>query len=446
MVAKRPIVLIIGAGFGGLRAAQDLRNAPVQVVLIDKNNYHLFQPLLYQVATAGLAATEIAYPVRPVFRKQTNFKFVLAEVTNVDIEERLVYTTSGIVKYDFLILAVGGETNYFGLESVARNGFTLKDLDDAVAIRNHILKMFEWSNQETDPELCQALRTFVIVGGGPTGVECAGALSELIRLVLIKDFPDLDVNDVTVLILEMMDHLLVGFPPELSKAAEETLKQKQVKIRFNAAVTDYDGKAVTLKNGEVIPAYTLIWAAGVRAASVLDQLGVEQGRQARVKVEPTLQVPDHREVFVIGDAAYLEEDGLPLPMMAPVAIQQGQLAAKNIIRTLAGRAPEIFNYRDPGSLATIGRNAAVARIKNFKFSGFIAWLVWLAVHIFWLIGFRNRLLVLINWAYDYLLFERAVRLITPAGGSDAKERLWPLERKGMKSEDIYLTVDETENI
>lgn len=410
---RHPTVAIVGAGFAGIHAAKELRGTPVQVVMLDRNNYHLFQPLLYQVAMALLPETEIAYPVRAIFRKQANFQFRLAEVQQVDFNQRVVQTSNGPVPYDCLILAVGGETNTFGMESVASNGFDLKNLADASQIRNHILKTFERANLETDPEDLKAQRTFVIAGGGSTGVECAGALSELIRLALSKDFPEMDLQDVRVILLEATDRLLAGFPLELSQEAASTLQKMQVDIRFGVAVAGYDGKQVFLRDGGKIKTNTLIWAAGVRAASLLDQLGLPQARQGRVRVDPTLQVPGLPEVFVCGDAAYLEEDGQPLPMMAPVAIQQGKTAARNIRRILSGLPLECFDYRDPGSLAAIGRHEAVARVNGFKFHGFLAWVVWLAVHLFWLIGFRNRLIVLISWAWDYFFYEWAVRLITP---------------------------------
>jgi len=408
---KIPTVVIVGAGFGGINAAKALRNAPVRVIMIDRNNHHLFQPLLYQVATAAVAPSEIAYPVRTIFRHQKNFHFRLAEVLGIDFEGRRVLTSTGPVQYDYLILAVGGQTHFFGLDSLARTSFPLKDLNDALDLRSHILLQFERASQETDPEKLEALRTFAVVGGGPTGVECSGALSELINLVLSKDFPELDCREVKVVLLEASDRLLAGFPEDLAQKAVARLRKKGVEVRFNAAVASYDGRQVELQDGSRLPAATLIWAAGVKGEEILGRAGLTLAKQGRAVVEPTLQVPGHPEVFVVGDAAYLEADGQPLPMMAPVAIQQGKTAARNILNLLSGAPLEEFRYRDPGSLATIGRNAAVARVKGLKFSGFAAWVVWLAVHLFWLIGFRNRLLVLINWAWDYFFYERAVRWI-----------------------------------
>ncbi len=410
--SRRPTVVIVGAGFGGLRAARALRKAPVDVVLLDRHNYHLFQPLLYQVATAGLEPEQIAKPVRAILRGQQNFEFRMVQVTGVDWVARQVITDTGPVSYDYLILAVGGETNYFGMDSILRHGFGLKGVVDAVAIRNHVLRCFERAMLEPDAERRRALLTFVVVGGGPTGVEMAGALSELIRLVLVKDYPRLNIKDVRVLLLEATDRLLASLPERLREAAAETLWRKHVEVRFGAAVQDSDGARVTLKGGEVIPARTLIWAAGAQAVALTTQLGLPTARQGRVAVTPMLEAPGHAEVFVIGDAAYLEYEGAPLPMMAPVAIQMAETAAHNIERRLRGEAPLPFRYKDPGSLATIGRNAAVAYIGGIAFKGFLAWAVWLIVHIIQLIGFRNKLFVLMNWAWDYFFYERAARLIT----------------------------------
>jgi len=408
----RPTVVVVGGGFGGLRAARALRRVPVDVVLVDRHNYHLFQPLLYQVATAGLEPEQIAKPVRAILRGQANFEFRMSEVTGLDSGAKRLLTRDGAIAYDYLILAVGGETNYFGLESVPRHGFGLKDIPEAIRIRNHVLHAFERAMLEHDPERRRAELTFIVVGGGPTGVEMAGALSELIRLVLVKDYPRLNMKDVRVLLVEATDRLLGPMPARLREAAAETLWRKHVEVRFGATVADYDGERVLLKSGEVIPARTLVWAAGVQAVSLTTRLGLPTGRQGRIPVADTLEVPGHPGVYVIGDAAYLEVDGQPLPMMAPVAIQMAETAARNIGRHVAGELPLAFRYRDPGSLATIGRNAAVAYIRGIAFTGFPAWVVWLVVHIMQLIGFRNKLFVLLNWAWDYFFYERAARLIT----------------------------------
>src|SRR5213594_251479 len=278
---RRPTVVIVGAGFGGLRAARALRKAPVDVVLLDRHNYHLFQPLLYQVATAGLEPEQIAKPVRAILRGQRNFEFRMVEVTGVDFAARQVATDHGLVSYDFLILAAGGETNYFGLDGIVRHGFGLKSVVEAVAIRNQVLSCFERAMLEPDPERRRALLTFVVVGGGPTGVEMSGALSELIRLVLVKDYPRLNIKDVRVLLLEASDRLLATLPERLREAAAETLWRKHVEVRFGAAVQDYDGGRVVLKGGEVIPGHTLIWAAGAQAVTLTTQLGLATGRQGR---------------------------------------------------------------------------------------------------------------------------------------------------------------------
>lgn len=405
-------MVIVGAGFGGLRAARALRRASVEVILVDRNNYHLFQPLLYQVATAGLEPEQIAKPVRAILRGQRNLDFRLVEVTGIEFGARRVLTSDQPIAYDYLILAVGARTNFFGLTDVERFGLDLKDIPGAVRVRNHVLECFERAMLEPDPERRRALLTFVVVGGGPTGVEMAGALSELVRLVLVKDYPRLNLKDVRILLLEAGDRLLAGMPPRLSEAASATLWKKHVEVRHGATVAGFDGVAARLKSGEVIPAHTLIWAAGVQSAGLAERLGLPTARLGRVPVSPTLQLAAHPEVFVIGDAAYLEAERAPIPMMAPPAMQMGETAADNIRRLIAGMPCAPFRYRDPGSLATIGRNAAVAHIRGISFKGFPAWVVWLVVHIIQLIGFRNRLFVLINWAWDYFFYDRAVRLIT----------------------------------
>lgn len=407
-----PTVVIVGAGFGGLRVARALRRAPVQVVLLDRNNYHLFQPLLYQVATAGLEPEQIAKPVRAILRGQKNFDFRMVEVTGGDLAARRLDTNVGPIAYEYLVLAPGGETNFFGLEAVARHALGLKDIGDSVSIRNHVLTCFEQAMLEPDPVRRRAKLTFVVVGGGPTGVEMAGSLSELIRLVLVKDYPRLNLKDVRVLLLEATDRLLATMPERLREAAGRTLWRKHIEVRFGATVADFDGVRVRLKSGEIVPAHTVIWAAGVKAATLNARLGLPTGRQGRVVVEPTLQVRDHPEVYVVGDAAYLEAAGEPLPMVAPVALQMARTVARNVARAVRGAPAEAFRYRDPGTLATIGRNAAVAHIYGLQFTGFLAWVMWLVVHIIQLIGFRNKLFVLLNWAWEYFFYERAVRLIT----------------------------------
>jgi NADH dehydrogenase len=406
-----PRVVIIGAGFGGLAAARALSGEQVEVLVVDRRNYHLFQPLLYQVATAGLAPGDIAHPVRAILQRQANARFRLGEVTAIDFATRRVQLTTEILSYDALILAVGGATSYFGQPALEQHAIGLKDLADALELRDRILSQFELAAFETERSRRQRQLTFVIAGGGPTGVECAGAISELIRLVLVRDFPDLDTEDVRVVLVEAGPSILDSFPPTLSQRAVALLRRKNVEVRLNAKVVSFDQQRVLLASGEAIPAETMVWAAGVQAATLIQKLDLSRSRQARAVVRPTLQLPDHPEVFVVGDAAYFEYEGEPLPMLAPVAQQQGAHAARNALRLLQGQALSDFEYRDPGTLATIGRNAAVARLGRWQFSGLAAWLIWLVVHIVQLIGFRNRLLVLINWAWDYFLYDRAVRLI-----------------------------------
>ncbi len=408
-----PHIVILGAGFGGLNAARQLANVPVRITLIDRQNYHLFQPLLYQVAIARLLPSEIAYPLRTIYRRQKNLTFQMGEVTGINFDQRYVKLDGSIIAYDYLIIAVGAETNFFGMQAIQENSFQLKNIQSAIQTRNHLLKMFEQASREADPEKRRSLLTFVVVGGGPTGVETAGALAELISQVMVKDYPSLDLSEARVMLLEANDHLITAYPHELRHATFDLLYRKRVDILLNARLADYNGEIVTLKEDRQIPAHTLIWTAGVKAAEVVESLNVERASAGRVKVEPTLQLPGYPDVLVIGDAAFLlDENGQPLPMLSTVAIQQGNHAAQNIRRMIDGRQLKTFHYKDPGLLATIGHNAAVARIWGVSFSGFIAWVIWVFLHIYRLIGFRNRLLVFVNWAWDYLFRENQVRLIS----------------------------------
>lgn len=408
----RPRVVIVGAGFGGLRVARGLRDAPVDVTLVDRHNYHVFVPLLYQVATAGLEPEEIAQPVRRILRGARNVRFRLATVTGVDLDRRVVLTEGGELPYDYLVLAAGSATNFFGLDSVARVASGLRDLDDAERLRDRVLRAFEAASVEQDAERRRQLMTIVVVGGGPTGVELAGALAELRRHVLPHDHPELDLDAARILLLEATDRLLPGMPAGLQRKAREKLEKLGVEIRLEAAVAGADQLGVVLKSAERIPAGAVVWVAGLRAVPLAETLTSAKGAAGRILVRETLQLPDHSEVVAIGDIAHVGDPaGPPHPMLAPVAIQQGGLAAENVRRQVAGQPPRRFTYRDRGTMVTIGRQAAVARIYGLQVSGFIAWVIWLSVHLVWLIGFRNRLLVLVNWAWNYLTYDRAVRLI-----------------------------------
>lgn len=405
-------MVIVGAGFGGLRTARALSGRSVDVVLVDRQNYHLFQPLLYQVATAGLEPDQIAHPVRGIMRGSPNVRFVMAEVTGIDSARHTLATSEGELPWDYLVLSGGSATNWFGIASLKENAFELKDLRDAIDIRNQILTLFEKAAAETNPARRSQLLTFCVVGGGPTGVEFAGALSELIRLVLVKDYPGLDLSAVRVILIESGSELLQAFPKRLQESARRVLESKKVEIRFGTRVTGFENEQVLLLQGDPIPSSTLLWAAGVRGAELGDQLGVTLARGARVPVTPALHLADNPRIYVVGDMAHFEADGAPLPMLATVAMQMGAHAGRNVLRAIRGESPVPFVYHDPGSLATIGRNQAVAVLGRSQFTGFVAWVLWLFVHIMNLIGFRNRIVVLVNWAWDYFFFDRAIRIIT----------------------------------
>jgi NADH dehydrogenase len=409
----RPRVVVVGAGFGGMSVARNLRRTDVDVLMLDRNNYHGFWPLLYQVATAGLEPESIAYPARAILRKYPNADFLMTEVEGVDFDRKQVLTNGAPIGYDYLVLAAGSANNYFGNDQLAQHSFGMKDIDDAEQLRNQVLLAFERAVSEPDPARRRALLTFVIVGGGPTGVELAGAFAELIRHVLRKDYPMLDVAQARVILIEAGASVLASFPPKLQRAALRRLHGMGVETRLGTVVAAVDDTGVALKDGQRLESSTVVWAAGVRSAELADALNVSLGRSARVKVEPALNIPGRPEVFVIGDMAYLEgyKNGQAYPMVAPVAIQQGEQAAKNILAQIADRPPRAFRYFDKGQMATIGRRSAVFDAFGVRMSGVLAWLGWLFIHLIELIGFRNRVIVLSNWIYNYLTYDRGVRLI-----------------------------------
>jgi NADH dehydrogenase len=404
-----------------LWAARSLAHAPAEVVLIDQHNYHSFLPLLYQVAAAELEPEAIAFPLRTLTRHWPNTRFMQARVTGLDVDSRLVHAEGLTIPYDYLIVAGGSAAHFLGIPGAAEHAFALKSLDDAIALRNHILACFERAEHlPAGDERRQAL-TFVIAGGGPTGVEFAGALTELVRGPLMRDYPLLRREHVRVILVEAARHLLPGLPAALQRYAERRLVGMGLEVLLDSPVQHIGAEGLTLRGGRWIPTLTAVWTAGVRADPALQDWGLPLGRGGRLAVRPTLQVPGHPEICVAGDLAEFVSAGRPLPMTAPVATQQGAWAAHNLKLLLAGQLPEPFRFRDRGTMATIGRNAAVAWLGRWRFTGFIAWLLWLGVHLINLMGFRNRLLVLLAWAWDYLFTERVVRLILP-GRAEQVER------------------------
>jgi NADH dehydrogenase len=386
----------------------------VDVLVVDRNNYHTFQALLYQVAAAELEPEEISYPVRSILRGLSNVRFAMAEVEDVDLKMRVLKTRREDIPYDYLVLAAGSVSHFFGVPGASEHAFELKTLDQAIDLRNHILCCLEAAVHETEELRRRALLTFAIVGGGPTGVEFAGALSELLRGPIAKDYPMLKSEERTVVLLEAGDRLLSHLPERLSQYTQKRLRRMRVDVQFDAMAEGVTPQGVRLRESGFLPAETVVWTAGVRGDSLAEQSGLPLAKDSRVSVLPTLQVPEYPEVYVVGDLAYFEQDGRPLPFVAQVAMQQGKRAAENIKRQVKGLDPQNFRYDDKGTMATIGRRAAVAHVWGRGFTGFPAWLLWLGVHVFNLIGFRNRLLVMINWAWDFVFYERAVRLILPS--------------------------------
>jgi NADH dehydrogenase len=424
MEAKNPLIVVLGAGFGGLTFCQTFNHRTARVMLFDRQNHHLFQPLLYQVATAGLSAPEIAQPIRSILSNQPNVTVLLDQVTGFNLAEKMVRLEGSTLKYDYLVLALGGCTSYFCHPEWEHFAPGLKSLDDAMGIRSRILLAFEKAENASHPAEHDRWMTIVVVGGGPTGVELAGAFAELTRTVLQRDFKRIDPSHARVMMIEVGPRVLAQYSPKLSASAEQQLKALGVEVRTATKVKSISQGRVDLENGETIFAENIIWAAGVSASSLTPKLGVELDRVGRVKVNPDLSVPGYPEVFAIGDMALvLGADGKPVPGVSPAAMQMAKHVARLIERELVpGKKPSRppFQYRDKGSMATIGRSAAVAKMGRLEFSGFPAWLAWLGVHLIFLIGFRNKLAVLLQWAYAYFTYKRGARIIT--GLSDEPKR------------------------
>lgn len=419
--AERPRVVIVGAGFGGLTAARALAQDPVDITVIDQRNYHLFQPLLYQVATAALSPADIASPIRTILKDQRNTSVMLARVTGIDTDSGEVMAEDRRIPFDYLVLATGARHAYFGHDDWEAFAKGIKTIDDATGLRRKILLAFEKAEFETDPEERNRLLTFVVIGGGATGVEIAGAIAELARKALAADFRSIDPTHARIILVEAGPRLLPVFEEDLSEAARQLLEELGVEIRVSTAVTDCNEDGVRLGD-QRIATRTIIWAAGVQASQAGQWLGAETDRAGRVKVAPDLSVPEHSNIFVIGDTAHvLDMDGKPLPGVAPVAKQEGKYVARLIRTRLGGGNLSPFLYRDPGSLATIGRKMAVVQFRRIRLSGSLAWWLWSLAHIYFLIGFRNRLVVAMNWAWTYVSFQHGTRLITGPDSEPGEE-------------------------
>ncbi len=416
MNSRKPKVIIVGAGFGGLFAARTFINKPVDVLIIDKNNFHTFTPLLYQVATSALDPSEIAYPVRSIFQRSKNIKTLMGTVTDINVEEKTIHVKTDLQEktetYDYLLLATGSTPTYYGNDHFKQHALELRTLEDALAIRNHILSRFEQATWEKDEAQRKALTTIVVVGGGPTGIETAGAVYELYNHVLKHEFHHHALT-AKVILLELGNKLLTPYPDKLRNSALKQLESLGVEVKFGNSISEVRHDFVTLKDGTMIPSYTLIWATGVKGSPLAELLDVPLERNGRLPIHPSTEVINRPDVFAVGDMTYLEDStGNPYPMVIPVAQQQGVLAANNILARINGKAPEPFDYHDRGMMATIGRRRAVAWIYNkIQLTGFLAWLAWLGLHLLTLLGFRNRTQVFINWVWNYFTYDRSVRLI-----------------------------------
>jgi NADH dehydrogenase len=437
----RPHVVIVGGGFGGLTLAQALAGKPVRVTLLDRTNHHLFQPLLYQVAMAGLSPAEIAQPIRAILRREENVTVLMADATSVDLPgRRVLLADGGSLDWDFVVVSCGMKTSYFGHEEWERMAPGLKSLDDAVEIRERVLAAFELAERTDDAKKREELLTFVVIGGGPTGVELAGALAELKNFVLDRDFRRIDPSESSVVLLEGGERILPSFTPELAESAVAQLHELGVDVRTGKRVTSIEPGVVRLDDPsrradgrqaepDTIPSAVVLWAAGVRANDLTASLGTKLDPAGRVFVAPDLGIPGHPRAFVIGDAAHVEDEkGELLPGVSPVAMQQARTVAKSIQRALVGKDTLPFHYFDKGSMATIGRRRAIAQVQRMRMSGLLAWLAWLTVHIFYLIGFKNRFVVMFIWAWSYFTYRRGARLIVGRGGGVASAQPGPRAR------------------
>lgn len=418
-ISEAPHVVIVGGGFAGLAVCRKLARRPVSITLVDRANHHLFQPLLYQVAMAGLSPADIAIPIRAVLRRQDNARVIMAEAVGVDFEKRCLLLHDGdALRYDYLVVAAGASTNFFGKEQTwGTHSLGMKSLEDAVEMRRRVLLAFEAAEREPDPDARRRLLTFIVIGGGPTGVEVAGALGELSRFVLADDFRSIHASDARVVLIEAGPRLLAGgFDPDLAERARDQLAELGVEVMLNTRVVDISEGRVHLER-ETLEASTVLWTAGVQGRRLATLLGTALDRTGRIIVEQDCSVPGHPEVFAIGDIAAFVPSGQdqPLPGLAPVAMQQGRYVARAILDRIAKHEPKPFRYVDKGIMATVGRSRAVAQTGKLKLSGFAAWMMWLVVHIWFLITFRNRLLVVFGWFYNYVLYARGARLITGEG-------------------------------